>query len=140
MKHYRILERKGDKKEYIVQYLKKFIFGLYYWKKLEGSTSYAKYEEAFNFAKKFINQEDYDNSNFGYHYIDAYKIFKTQTKEVQKETVQKEIKESPIETKSKNVFVPETKPNPTFAPKSTFVTRQQGDKKVNKSVFIPRQK
>lgn len=136
MKHYRILEKKSDKsaKEYIIQYLKKFIFGLYYWKKLEGSTSYAKYEEAFNFAKKFINQEDYDNSNFGYHYIDAYKIFKTQTKEVQKEVVQNE---------AKTKFVPnteQTKPNPTFVPKSTFVPRQQGDKKINKSVFIPKQK
>jgi hypothetical protein len=128
MKHYRILERKGDKKEYIIQYLKKFIFGLYYWKKLEGT--YVKYEEAFNFAKKLINQEDYDNANFGYHYIDAYKIFKTQTKEVQKEI----IKETPTKTK----FVLNTEQSKS---KSTFVPRQQSDKdkKVNKSVFIPRQ-
>lgn len=75
MKHYRILEIKGEKKQYIIQYLNNVFFGLFNWKKL-NNTIYNKYEDAFNDVKKIINHNDYETSQLGYHYIDAYKIFK----------------------------------------------------------------
>ena len=120
MKHYRILERKGDKKEYIIQYLKKFIFGLYFWKKVDN-TIYNKYEEALNGVKKIINQNDYETPTLGFHYIDAYKIFKySTTKEAENTSVK---------------MTPTNKIN-----KSTLAQGSEPKTKVNKSVFIPKQK
>lgn len=81
MKHYRILEKKDKDKQYIIQYLKKTFLGLYYWKNANDNI-YNKYEEAFNGAKQLLVQEDYDNSEFGYHYIDVYKIFKFKDKPI----------------------------------------------------------
>jgi hypothetical protein len=75
MKHYRIIEEKKNKKIYTIQYLKKFIFGLYYWVSL-NKVIYYKYEEALNEVKRILKIEDYENEFLGYHYIDAYKIFK----------------------------------------------------------------
>lgn len=75
MKHYRILEKKGETKQYTIQYLSS-IFGLLYWKNLD-SKNYSKYDEALTAVKKVIVQEDYETPTVGYHYIDAYKIFKT---------------------------------------------------------------
>jgi hypothetical protein len=80
MKHYRILEKKGKTKQYIIQYLSNLIFGLSYWKTYYDSTQpviYDKYEEALTAVKKIIVQKDYETPIVGYHYIDAYKIFKT---------------------------------------------------------------
>jgi hypothetical protein len=120
MKHYRILEKRGDKKQYIVQYLKKFIFGLYFWRKL-NDTIYNKYEEAFNEVKKVIEQSDYETPEFGYHYIDAYKIFKYTSKDVA------EISQPKIATTSKTN-------------KSTVAQNIDPNRKINKSVFVPKQK
>lgn len=80
MKHYRILEKKGKTKHYIIQYLSNMFFGLSYWKNHCHSTlptTYVKYEDALTAVKKVILQSDYETSDLGYHYIDAYKIFKT---------------------------------------------------------------
>jgi len=130
MKHYRILEKKGEKKEYKIQYLKKLIFGLHYWKK-NNNIIYYKYEDAFNEVKQLIVQIDYDNLEFGYHYIDAYKIFKTPSKTITSPisptlttptiNVTKVISESRIKTKA------------SFVPKNS-------EKKISKSVFIPKNK
>ena len=78
MKHYRILEKKGETKQYTIQYLNS-IFGLIYWNNLDNKT-YTKYDEALTAVKKVIVQEDYETPTVGYHYIDAYKIFKTAKK------------------------------------------------------------
>lgn len=80
MKHYRILEKKGKIKQYTIQYLSNIIFGISYWKNYYDSVQpiiYYKYEDALSTIKKVIVQEDYDAIKYGYHYIDAYKIFKT---------------------------------------------------------------
>lgn len=121
MKHYRILEKKGDKKEYTIQYLKKLFFGLYYWKKV-NKTIYYKYEEAFNEVKQLISQIDYETLEFGYHYIDAYKIFK-----------------APIKIVSPPSFIPPVTPvtSEINKPKSVFVPKTEM-KKITKSVFIPK--
>ena len=95
MKHYMILETKKDKK-YTIQYLKKTFFGLSYWKNLNNNT-YKKYEDALNEIKKVIKQDDYETSLFGYHYIDAYKIFKS------KEIIPQSAHRKGI---NKSVFVP----------------------------------
>ena len=85
MKHFRILEiKKNNKKTYIIQYLKEFLFNFHIWKKLNNKT-YARYEEALSDVKYVIKQEDYDNSKYGYHYVDAYKIFKYKEKDVKPE-------------------------------------------------------
>lgn len=86
MRHYRILEIRGkDKKQYVIQYLKKIVFGFFTWKNIDNK-NYNKYEDALNDVKKIIKQEDYETSKFGYHYIDAYKIFKNKDlKEPRKE-------------------------------------------------------
>jgi len=76
MAHYRILEKKIGTKQYIIEYLEKTFLGFYRWKNL-NNISYTKYEEALTAVKKVIVQEDYETTEFGYHYIDAYKIFKT---------------------------------------------------------------
>jgi hypothetical protein len=76
MKHFRIIEIKStDGKSYMIQYLKYIFFELYYWKYF-SKKSYNKYEDALIDIKKVIKQEDYETSKIGYHYIDAYKIFK----------------------------------------------------------------
>ena len=147
MKHYRILEKKGEKKQYIIQYLKKLFFGLFYWKKV-NDTIYFKYEEAFNETKQLIEQSDYDGLEFGYHYIDAYKIFKTPTKIA---TAPPTIQPQP------RITTPAPAPTPTPAPtvvpvvsniqtetkisksKAVFVPRTEY-RKTNKSVFIPKNK
>lgn len=161
MKHYRILEKKiinditngVGKKEYIIQYLQKLFFGLYYWKKL-NNVKYYKYEEAFNEVKQLINQSDYDNEKFGYHYVDAYKVFKV-TKEIQKKeepievsaTVEtatlvetKTVKETPKENK-KNVVTkepPKDNKRAETRKKSTFIPKTKESVKTNKSTFIPK--
>ena len=81
MNHYRILETKNNK-QYTIQYLKPLFFGLSYWKYLDNKT-YRKYEDALNGVKKVITQSDYETKTIGYHYVDAYKIFKS-VKETQK--------------------------------------------------------
>ena len=118
MKHYRILEKKGDKKEYIIQYTKTLFFGLFYWKKA-NKTIYYKYEDAFNEVKQLLKQSDYENNKYGYHYIDAYKIFRI------KETPKQSEISKPIET-------------PTTKTKSTFVHKGLKERKTNKSVFVPK--
>jgi len=80
MKHYRILEIKGNEKKYIIQYLQKFFFGLYSWKNL-NSESYRKYEDALLKVKSIIQQSDYQTSLYGFHYVDAYKLFKQRQKD-----------------------------------------------------------
>lgn len=138
MKHYRILEMKDDQKSYIIQYLKPF-FGLFFWKKANDSI-YTKYDEALNDVKKIINQEDYDTKFKGYHYIDAYKLFKPRTvKEVIKEVpVYKEVvKEVPVykevikEVPVKEIPLIESK-NPT--------PKKPTQRVKNKSVFVPKNK
>ena len=89
MKHYRILEKKSingsttgniiEKKQYTIQFSQNFAFGLNYWKNYDNNTYY-KYDDALKEIKKIIKQEDYETSEFGYHYIDAYKIFKYKDK------------------------------------------------------------
>jgi len=79
MKHYRILEKKQTQKEYTIQYLKPVFFGLYFWKNFNDKTYY-KYDEALTEIKKVIKESDYETQNFGYHYIDAYKLFKLKSK------------------------------------------------------------
>lgn len=76
MKHYRILERKEDTKNYTIQYAQPIFIGLYYWKNLNW-TKYNKYDDALSAVKDIILQEDYETSLLTYHYIDAYKIFKS---------------------------------------------------------------
>lgn len=76
MRHYRILETKNDTKNYIIQYLQPIFFGLNYWKNL-NFMKYNKYDEALTEVKNIILQEDYETSSKVYHYIDAYKIFKS---------------------------------------------------------------
>lgn len=78
MKHYRILEKKDDRKIYIIEYLNPLFFGLSYWKKL-NNTEYNKYDEALSEVKAIIKQEDYETTTIGYHYIDAYKLIKSKT-------------------------------------------------------------
>jgi tRNA A22 N-methylase len=78
MKHYRILEKKGDKKEYKIQYIKSILFGFHFWKNINHDI-YHKYDDALREIKKIIKQNDYETDKFIYHYIDAYKIFKSQT-------------------------------------------------------------
>jgi hypothetical protein len=79
MKHYRILEKKQPQKEYTIQYYKPTFFGIQTWKKLNDKTYY-KYDEALTEIKKVIKEEDYETKDFGYHYIDAYKLFKAKSK------------------------------------------------------------
>lgn len=85
MKHYRILEKKENysllenkmaPKQFTIQYLKKNFFGFYVWKKL-NDTTYNKYDTALTEVKKVINKEDYETELIAYHYVDAYKIFKS---------------------------------------------------------------
>jgi len=79
MKHYRILEKKIQK-QYKIQYLKKSIIGLYYWKlhKINGKlTIYHKYNDALSEVKRIIKQKDYETPKTSYHYIDAFKLFKS---------------------------------------------------------------
>lgn len=80
MKHFRILEIKGKNKHYTIQYLKNTFFGLQSWRKL-NNVKYNKYDDALTEVKNVINQSDYETSSLGYHYIDAYKIFKQRSKE-----------------------------------------------------------
>ncbi len=109
MKHFRILEIKGSKnKQYIIQYIKKIFLGLFIWKKF-NDIIYNKYEDALNDIKQNIIYNDYETTKLGYHYIDAYKIFKY--KEEPKKV--KEVKEVDI-TKNKkmvhrSVFIPNKK-------------------------------
>ena len=122
MKHYRILEKKGEQKQYIIQYLKKLFFGLFYWKKLDN-TIYNRYEDALNGVKQVLIQSDYETPEFGYHYVDAYKILK-----YNKEGVKP----------YKSTFVPAPTITPT-TPTTTLETRKSVEvKKLNKSVFIPK--
>ena len=81
MKHFRILEIKGKNKYYIIQYIKKNFIGLYSWKKLNNE-KYNNYDEALTQVKNSIIQSDYSTSTIGYHYIDAYKLFKQKNKEI----------------------------------------------------------
>lgn len=88
MKHYRILEKRNISKLgsiYMIQYLKPLFFGLYYWKTIyyNSDNMYIKYEDALNQVKNIIKKEDYDTATNVYHYVDAYKIFKS-VKETQK--------------------------------------------------------
>ena len=76
MKHYRILEKKEDTKFYIIQYSQPIFIGLFYWKNL-NFIKYNKYDDALSVVKDVILQEDYDTTSSIYHYIDAYKIFKS---------------------------------------------------------------
>jgi hypothetical protein len=116
MRHYRILEKKKDEKTYIIQYTQKLFFGLFFWKKLNNMIYY-KYEDAFNIVKGIITQTDYETLDFGYHYVDAYKIFKP--KEIKK------INATPITiTKTKTIT-------------STQIV-SAGEKKLNKSTFVPK--
>lgn len=95
MKHFRILESKDDIKQYTIQYLKHIFFGFNIWKNFNNSI-YHKYDDALSEVKKVIKQEDYETPYFGYHYIDAYKIFKSKyTKPIE-----------PIKKSNKTVFVP----------------------------------
>ena len=107
MKHYRILENKEKysllenkmaPKQFTIQYLKKNFFGFYVWKKL-NDTIYNKYDMALTEVKKVIKQEDYETDTASYHYVDAYKIFKSKE-------VKKEVKKEPSisEVKSKSCF------------------------------------
>jgi hypothetical protein len=127
MKHYRILEKRVENKLYVIQYLKKFIFGLYFWKKVDNIT-YNKYEDALNQVKKIIKQEDYETSEYGYHYVDAYKIFKF--KENKEEPI---LSTAPVERRinSKNT-------NPVTVSKSKFVNKSVDRKNLNKSTFVPK--
>lgn len=78
MRHFRILEKKDDTKYYIIQYTKKLFLGLFYWKKLnDGVYSYTKYEDALNKVKSIIDKTDYVTDTSVYHYIDAYKLYKS---------------------------------------------------------------
>ena len=107
MKHYRILEIKNDQKQYVIQYLKPF-FGLFFWKKA-NDIIYTKYDDALTEVKKIILKEDYDTLNTGYHYIDAFKLFKPKAKDVVKETTieTKIVSKKPIQKiKNKSVFIP----------------------------------
>ena len=131
MKHYRILEKKDINKEYTIQYLQKLFFGLFYWKNANNS-KYYKYEEAFNEVKKIIAQVDYDNIQYGYHYIDAYKIFKYNAPGSKEKDTLKDV--------SINNITSALTPAPTKVNKSTFVQSDPNRKKVNKSVFVPKQK
>jgi len=88
-----ILEKKS-KKKYTVKYLTPLFFGLHYWKKLDN-TQYKKYEDALNAVKKVIKQNDYETTELGFHYVDAYKIFKA------KEQPERETST----TKNKAVFI-----------------------------------
>lgn len=99
MKHYRILEKKDDTKYYIIQYTQNLFLGLFYWKNLT-LTHYTKYEDSLNEVKKIILQTDYNTDTCGYHYIDAYKLFKY--KEVKE--VKEEVKVH--SNKNKSVFIP----------------------------------
>lgn len=127
MKHYRILEKKNQK-EYTIQYLTTF-FGVQIWKKL-NSTIHYKYDDALTEIKKVITPEDYEDSEYGYHYIDAYKLFKT-----------KEVKESTIASKT-----PELPKSPKVpkASKSEIETETEEKvkhtrkKKTNTTVFVPK--
>jgi hypothetical protein len=138
MKHYRILEKKkiletNKEKEYVIQYLKKLFFGLFYWKKLDKNLIYNRYEDAFNVVKSLIIKTDYENIEFGYHYIDAYKIFKEpKTTKVLEPVIEQPKIEEKIEL-VKEKFIP--------TPKVIRNKRQpsSSDKKVNKSTFIPKQ-
>ena len=89
MKHYMILETKKDKK-YTIQYLKKTFFGLNYWKNLNNN-KYNKYEDALNEVRKVIKQVDYETSVFGFHYIDAYKIFKSKETNIIHQSAHKKV-------------------------------------------------
>lgn len=135
MKHFRILEKKDINKEYTIQYLKKLFFGLFYWKNVDN-TKYYKYEEAFNEVKKMIKQEDYDNLSYGYHYIDAYKIFK-----VKNDTTPNVIEPKKVE-KKKTETLEEIKVNEEIREEIKEETPKRptksGRKNVNKSVFVPR--
>ena len=76
MRHFRILEIKStSNKVYTIQYLKDIVFGLQYWKNF-NTKIYNKYEDALVEIKKVLKKEDYETPTIGYHYIDAYKIFK----------------------------------------------------------------
>lgn len=117
MKHYRILEKKEQysllenkmiPKQFTIQYLKKAFFGFYIWKKLNDNI-YTKYDLALTEIKKVIKQEDYETALFSYHYVDAYKIFKSKEvkKEVKKEPSISEVKSA--KRTNTSVFVPKQK-------------------------------
>ena len=78
MKHYRILEKKTKQKQYKIQYQKSFL-GLYFWK--SDKRTFGKYDNALTEIKNIIKEEDYEKPDVGYHYIDAYKIFKAKKKD-----------------------------------------------------------
>ena len=88
MKHFRILEVKGSNKYYIIQYLKNLVWKLSYWQNLNNKR-YKKYEDALGDVKKILKKEDYESKMYGYHYIDAHKIFKTRIDEVKTTKPQK---------------------------------------------------
>lgn len=141
MKHYRILEIKDDQKQYIIQYLKPIFFGLFFWKKV-NDTIYYKYDDALIEVKKIIKNEDYNTDYRGYHYIDAYKLFKPKTvKEVIKEVpvIKEVIKEVPVikeVIKEVTVIQEVIKEVPTLQE----VIKEEPQKEqavINKSVFIP---
>ena len=121
MKHYRILEKKGENKQYIIQYLQKLFFGLYFWKKVKilnaagEKITYSKYDEALNSVKSIIKQQDYETPELGYHYIDAYKIFKFRDNN-------KQLNQDTSITTTSTINVP----------------KKADIRKVNKSVFVPK--
>ena len=123
MKHYRILEKKDKTKQYIIQYLKKLFFGLYYWKKLDNNIYY-KYDEALSEVKAVIKQDDYESDTLAYHYVDAYKIFKTKKTESAPTVISSPA--APITKQSER-----QRANQSTTPSSI-------KKRVNKSVFIPK--
>jgi hypothetical protein len=101
MKHYRILEKKEDIKIYKIQYQQKLFLGLYFWKNYYLHT-FSKYEDALSEIKNIIDKSDYETSTIGYHYIDAYKLFKTVKPTPPPSQIIKDGKDS----KNKSVFIP----------------------------------
>ena len=53
MKHFRILEKKEDRKQYTIQYLKSTFFGYQVWKNFNEEI-YNKYDDALSEVKKVI--------------------------------------------------------------------------------------
>jgi hypothetical protein len=79
MNHFRILEAKNKEHKYFnVQYQKKLILGLHIWVNL-NDVRYTKYDDALNEIKTVISPSDYEDVDFVYHYVDAYKIFKSKS-------------------------------------------------------------
>ena len=79
MKHFRILEIKGKDKHFTIEYMVNLFLGVHLWKNF-NTKKYSKYEDALTDIKKIITPSDYENENIIYHYIDAYKIFKSKSK------------------------------------------------------------